>query len=230
MGQRLGVDARVDEHADVAEDDALGAGELGERRLVQLASGLERLELAQDLEQPPVGLPPALADRVEQLLEGGVGVERERLRGPDLGHPRLHVPSGDADEVRTVVDAQPVGVDLVHEIAGLARVQPLGDHRLVADREAHEHVEVLGRLPARRRGQEPAVGNRSEPDLGERLVRLGRRVRVAERLVGDQQVPRDRLQVGRVAIEHAVRGEHHPGTVAKFAVEPADLTGDLPIV
>ena len=33
VGQRLGVDARVDEHADVAEHDALGAGELGERLL-----------------------------------------------------------------------------------------------------------------------------------------------------------------------------------------------------
>ena len=42
VGQRLGVDARVDEHADVAEHDALGAGELGERLLVQLAAGLER--------------------------------------------------------------------------------------------------------------------------------------------------------------------------------------------
>ena len=38
--------------------------------------------------------------------------------------------AGDADEVRAVVDAQPVGVDLVHQVAGLARVQPLGDHRL----------------------------------------------------------------------------------------------------
>jgi hypothetical protein len=28
MSQRLGVDARVDEHADVAEHDSLGAGEL----------------------------------------------------------------------------------------------------------------------------------------------------------------------------------------------------------
>ena len=198
--------------------------------LYSSASGLERLELAQHLEQPPVGLAPALADRVEQLRQGGVGVERERLRGPDLGHPGLHVPSGDADEVRTVVDAQAVGVDLVHQVAGLARVQPLGDHRLVADREPDEHVEVLGRLAARRRGQEPAVGDRSEPELGERLVRLGRRVRVAQCLVGDQQVPRDRLQVGRVAVEHAVRGEHHAGTVAELAVEPADLPGDLPVV
>ena len=94
VGQRLGVDARVDEHADVAEHDSLGAGELGERLPVQLAAGLERLELAQDLEQPPVGLPAAAADRVEQLGERRVGVERERLRGPDLGHPRLHVARG----------------------------------------------------------------------------------------------------------------------------------------
>jgi hypothetical protein len=33
MGQRLRVDARVDEHADVAEHHALRAGELGERVL-----------------------------------------------------------------------------------------------------------------------------------------------------------------------------------------------------
>ena len=81
------------------------------------------LELAQHLEQPPVGLPAAAADRVEQLVKRGVGVERERLRGPDLGHPRLHVAAGDADEVRAVVDPQPVGVDLVHQVAGLAGVR-----------------------------------------------------------------------------------------------------------
>ena len=38
VGQRLRVDARVDEHADVAEHDALGAGELGERLLVHRAA------------------------------------------------------------------------------------------------------------------------------------------------------------------------------------------------
>ena len=38
VGQRLGVDARVDEHADVAEHDALDPGELGERLLVQVSS------------------------------------------------------------------------------------------------------------------------------------------------------------------------------------------------
>ena len=100
----------------------------------------------------------------------------------------------------------------------------------IADREPDEHVEVLGALAARRRGQQPAVGDRSEPDLRERLVRLGRRVGVAERLVGDQQVPRDRLQVGRVAVEHAVGREHHAGAVAELAVEAADLPGDLPVV
>ena len=63
------------------------------------------LELAQDPEQPPVRLLAAAADRVEQLGQRGVGVERERLRGPDLGHPRLHVAAGDPDEVRAVVDA-----------------------------------------------------------------------------------------------------------------------------
>ena len=230
MGQRLRVDARVDEHADVAEHDPLGAGELSQRLLVHLAAGLERLQLAQHLEQPPVGLLAAAADRVEQLGERGVGVERERLRGSDLGHPRLHVASGDAHQVRAVVDAQAVGVDLVHQIAGLAGVEPLADHRPVADRESDEHVEVLGALAARGGGQQPAVGDRSEPELGERLVRLGRGVGVAERLVGDQQMPRDRLQVGRVAVEHAVGRQHHPRAVGELAVEAADLPGDLPLV
>ena len=95
--------------------------------------------------------------------------------------------------MRAVVDAQAVGVDLVHQIAGLAGIQPLGDHRLIAHRKADEDVKVLGALAARRRGQKPAVGDRSEADLGERLVRLGGWIGVAERLVGDQQVPRDRL-------------------------------------
>jgi hypothetical protein len=40
--QRLGVDGGVDEHADVAEHDALGAGELGERLLVDWRAALER--------------------------------------------------------------------------------------------------------------------------------------------------------------------------------------------
>ena len=103
--QRLRVDARVDEHADVPEHDSLSAGELGQRPPVQVAPCLERLELPQDLEQSPVGLPPALADRVEQLLQRRVGVERQRLRGPYLWHPSLHVAARDPDEVRPVVDA-----------------------------------------------------------------------------------------------------------------------------
>jgi hypothetical protein len=57
-------------------------------------------------------------------------------------------------------------VDLVHQIAGLAGVQPLGDHRPIPDRKANEHIEVLGALAARRRGQKPAVSDGSEPDLG----------------------------------------------------------------
>ena len=69
---------------------------------------------------------------------------RERLRGPHLGHPGGEVLARDAHEVRAVVDAQAVGVELVHQVAGLARVQPLADHRLVAEREPDEHVEVLG--------------------------------------------------------------------------------------
>jgi hypothetical protein len=146
--QRLPVNRRVDEHADVSQHDSLRAGELGQRVPIQLDSGFEGLELAEDLEQPPVGLASAMADGVEQLLQGWVGVERERLRRPNLGHPRLHVAAGDADEVRSVVDAKAVGVDLVHQVAGLAGVEPLGDHRLVSDREADEHVEVLGALSA----------------------------------------------------------------------------------
>src|ERR1019366_5674374 len=62
VGQRLWVDARVDEHADVAEYDALGAGELGQRLLEELAARLERFELAEDSEQPAVGLLAAAAD------------------------------------------------------------------------------------------------------------------------------------------------------------------------
>ena len=104
------------------------------------------------------------------------------------------------------------------------------DHRLVAEREPDEHVEVLGALAARGGGQKPAVRDRAEPHLGERLVRLGGGVGVAERLVGDQQVPADRLQVGRVAVEHAVGDEHDAGTVGEPAVELADLPGDLPVV
>ena len=77
--QRLRVNPGVHVDAHVAEHDALRSGELGERLLEQLAAGLERLELAEDLEQPAVGLASALADRVEQLLERGVGVDRQAV-------------------------------------------------------------------------------------------------------------------------------------------------------
>jgi hypothetical protein len=88
VGQRLRVSACINEDADIPEDDSVGAGELGQRLPVQPGPGLERLELAQALEQSPVGLPPALADGVEQLGEGGVGIERERLRsGPRASTP-----------------------------------------------------------------------------------------------------------------------------------------------
>ena len=129
-----------------------------------------------------------------------------------------------------VVDPQPVGVQLVHQVAGLAGVEPLGDHRLVADRQADEHVEVLGALAARGGRQKPAVRGRAEANLGERLMSLGRRVGVAQRLVGDQQVPADCLQVGRVAVQRAVAAQHHAGPVAQLAVEHAQLTGDLALV
>ena len=89
VGQRLRIDARVDEHPDVPEHDPLRASELGQRLPVQLAAGFERLQLAQHLEQPPVGLPASPADRVEQLGERRVGVERERLAraGPRASTP-----------------------------------------------------------------------------------------------------------------------------------------------
>ena len=87
--------------------------------------------------------------------------------------------------MRPVVDPQPVCVDLVHQVAGLACVEPLGDHRLIPDGEPDEDVEVLGALSSRGGGQKAAVRDRTEPHLGERLVCLGRRVRIAECLVGD---------------------------------------------
>ena len=65
-----------------------------------------------------------------------------------------------------------------------------------------------------------------EADVPQRLVGLGGRVGVAQRLVGDEQVPVERLQVGGVAVEHAVGGEHDAGAVAEPAVERAQLGGD----
>ena len=126
----------------------------------------------------------------------------------------------------SVVDAEPVGVDLVHEIAALAGVEPLGDHRLVADREPDQHVEVLGALASRGGGQKPAVRHRPEPHQLERLVGVGRGVRIPQGLVGDQQVPGDHLQVGGIAFKRPVGHEHHSGPVREGAVEIADLTGD----
>ena len=92
--ERLRVNAGVHVDADVAEHDALCSGELGERLLEQLAAGLERPELAEHLEQSAVGLASALADRVEQLLERGVGVDRQRFGGPDLRASRPACPGG----------------------------------------------------------------------------------------------------------------------------------------
>jgi hypothetical protein len=57
-------------------------------------------------------------------------------------------------------------------------------------------------------------------------VGVGRGVGVAQRLVGDQQVPRDRLQLGGVAVERPVGREHDAGPFAERAVERADLPGD----
>ena len=87
------------------------------------------------------------------------GLERERLGGAQLGHPGLHVLTGDADEVGAVVAAQAVGVEFVEQVTGLARVRPFADHGLVAEGEPDEHVELFGVLAARRGGQQPAVGD-----------------------------------------------------------------------
>jgi hypothetical protein len=132
--------------------------------------------------------------------------------------------------MRPVVDPQAVGVDLIHQVAGLAGVQSLADHRAVAHSQSDEDVEVLGALAARRGGQQPAVGHACETDLRQRLVGLGGRVGVAQRLVGDQQVPWDHLQVGRVAVEDPVGREHDARPVAQPAVERADLSGDLAVL
>ena len=78
------------------------------------------------------------------------------------------------------------------------------------------------------RSQQSATA--AEAHLGERLMRLGRRVGVAQRLVGDQQMPADRLKLGRVAVKHAVRREHDAGAVGEPAVELADPAGHLPVV
>ena len=95
-------------------------------------------------------------------------------------------------------------------------------------REPDEHVEVLGALAPRGGGQQPAVRDRAEPHELQRLVGVGGRVGVAQCLVGDQQMPRDHLQVGGVAVEHAVGDEHHARAIAERGVERADLRGDRP--
>ena len=110
VGQGLRVDARVDEDADISQDDSLCAGELGECLSVEIGPRFERLQLAEDPEQPPVRLLPSAADRVASTLgEGGIGVERERLGRTDLGHPGLHVAPRDPHEVRAVVDPKAMG-------------------------------------------------------------------------------------------------------------------------
>ena len=55
---------------------------------------------------------------------------------------------------------------------------------------------------------------------------VGRGVRVPQRLVGDQQMPGDHLQIGGIPVERPVGHEHHSGPVREGAVEIADLTGD----
>ena len=128
VGERLGVDGRVDVDADVAEDDALDAGDLGQRLLVDGMAGVEVAQSAQQFDEPAVGVAAAAADRVEQFGERAVGFEGEWLGGADLGHPGLHVLAGDAHEVRAVVDAQPVGGEFVEQVAGVAGVDAFADH------------------------------------------------------------------------------------------------------
>ena len=217
--ERLGVDGRVDVDADVAEHDALDAGDFGQRRLVDRAAGVEVAQLAQQLEQAAVGLAAAAADRFQQLGQGAVGFEREWLGGSHFGHPGLHVLAGDAHEVGAVVDPEAVGVEFVEQVAGLARVEPFADHRLVAEREPDEHVELFGVLAAGGGGQQPAVGHRAGAELGECLVGLGGRVGVAQRFVGDQQVPVERGQLAGVAVEHAVGDQRDAGALGELAVE-----------
>ena len=119
----------------------MGAGDLGQRLLVKRAAGVELVEFAQELDEPPVGVAAAAADRLEQFGQGAVGFERERLGGADLGHPGLHVLAGDAHEVRAVVDAQAVGGEFVEQVAGVAGVGAFADHGVVAQCESDEHVE-----------------------------------------------------------------------------------------
>ena len=85
MGERLGVDGRVQITPDVPEDQALSAGQFRQRLLEQTGAGLQALQFAQRLQQPAVGLAAAGADRLEQLGKRGVGVERQRLGGRTSG-------------------------------------------------------------------------------------------------------------------------------------------------
>ena len=120
----------------------------GERLPVEVGAGFERPGSSRKTSssrryasRPPWRIASSSSCRSE------VGVERERLRGPDLGHPRLHIAPSDPDEVGPVVDAQAVGVDLVHQVAGLTGVQPLGDHRLIADRKPTSTSRCSALLP-----------------------------------------------------------------------------------
>ena len=205
VGERLGVDGGVEVDADVAEHDALDARELGQRLLVERLAGLEVAELAQQLEQPPVGVAAAAADRLEQLGQRRVGLERERLRGAHLGHPGLHVLAGDAHEVRAVVDAQAVGVRARR--AGRRPRACSSRSRIIASSPSASPTSTSSCSELLPRGvavSSQQSATRAHAQLGERLVGLGGGVGVAQRLVGDQQVPGERRQLGRVAVEHAV--------------------------
>jgi hypothetical protein len=62
------------------------------------------------------------------------------------------------------------------------------------------------------------------------LVGLGGGVGVAQRLVGDQQVPVERGELSGVAVEHAVGHERDARPVAEPAVEAAQPAGDRAVL
>ena len=66
--------------------------------------------------------------------------------------------------------------------------------------------------------------------MGECLVGLGGGVGVAQRLVGDQQVPVERGQFAGVAVEHAVGHQRDAGALAEPAVEAAQPSGDRAVL
>ena len=63
--------------------------------------------------------------------------------------------------MRAVVDAQPVGVELVEQVAGVARVHPLADHGPIAERQPDEDpVDAADERRGVRGALGPAVARR----------------------------------------------------------------------